>query len=81
MVTEEKLSEWLEDKAQVSDKPSQLTSRRKALSWVRFLERGACLMASTFSSVGEIPLAEITQPMYVTNLSMNWHLLRWSCKP
>ena len=34
---------------------------KKALVWARFSGRGACLMASTFSSVGEILLAEMTQ--------------------
>ena len=64
MVTLEKLIEWLEDRVQVSDKLAAIIDHSKEssrLGEVRFSGRGACLMASTFSSVGEILLAEMTQ--------------------
>lgn len=54
---------------------------RKALSWVEFSGHGAFLMASIFSSFGEIPSADLTQPIKVTNCGINSLLLGWSCKP
>ena len=72
----EKLIEWLEDRAQVSDKLAMMVDHSmETLIWVGFSGRDACLMASTFFSIGEIPLAERTQPMYVTDFCMNLHLL------
>ena len=76
MVTLEKLNELLEDRTQASDKLAMIIDHSKESSQLGKVFRAWCLfMASTFSSVGEIQLAEMTLPMYVADFYMNLHLL------
>ena len=76
LVTLEKLIEWLEDRAQVSDKLAVIIDHSKEGSQLGEVLRAWCLFDGFyFSSVGEIPLAEMTHPMYVTDFCINLHLL------